>query len=189
MSNKNSDLTKIREYISKLPEDTLQQLTDEDFDINNEQHLYDLAQVINSLNKHQNESQNHDLSTSDLDSISGGQYIHMTDDYSQPPQSVSNVSHTGRNIAEGAALTLATGGGALIGDAIAGGGAVAADVGADAAFDDTVENGVGDAKANMLKNNIDQAGGPANKIFTDDTVENAGLDGDPVGVRNIMKKT
>ncbi|APC94846.1 hypothetical protein [Francisella tularensis] len=75
MLNDKSDVKKIdqiRNEISKFPEELKAELKEQGFDINNDQHVYDLYIEIKEAKKSQAENTNQILSETELDSISGG---------------------------------------------------------------------------------------------------------------------
>ncbi|APC95702.1 hypothetical protein IBE10_02355 [Francisella tularensis subsp. novicida] len=75
MSNDKSDVKKIdqiRNEISKFPEELKAELKERGFDINNDQHVYDLYIETKEAKKSQAENANQILSETELDSISGG---------------------------------------------------------------------------------------------------------------------
>nr|AAV29917.1 NT02FT0260 [synthetic construct] len=73
--NDKSDVKKIdqiRNEISKFPEELKAELKEQGFDINNDQHVYDLYIETKEAKKSQAENANQILSEAELDSISGG---------------------------------------------------------------------------------------------------------------------
>ncbi|MBK2357804.1 hypothetical protein [Francisella hispaniensis] len=75
MSNDKSDVKKIdetRNEISKFPEELKTELKEQGFDINNDQHVYDLYIQTKEAKNSQGENTNQILSETELDSISGG---------------------------------------------------------------------------------------------------------------------
>ncbi|APD51237.1 hypothetical protein [Francisella hispaniensis] len=75
MSNDKSDVKKIdeiRNEISKFPEELKTELKEQGFDINNDQHVYDLYIQTKQAKNSQGENTNQILSETELDSISGG---------------------------------------------------------------------------------------------------------------------
>ncbi|OCQ62558.1 hypothetical protein ASZ94_08135 [Francisella tularensis] len=75
MLNYKSDVKKIdqiRNEISKFPEELKAEFKEQGFDINNDQHVYDLYIETKEAKKSQAENANQILSEAELDSISGG---------------------------------------------------------------------------------------------------------------------